>query len=244
MKDFLLDLIQHTYGFETLELVKITGTQTETQVAGVAENKSLIIYGTFADPIAEFEGTFGIPNLANLKTILSCGVYEDANSDIAVSRGTRDDPTAPAALSFKTKDNVSSNEHRFMARALVEDKVKNVNFKGATWNVEFEPSVVGIQLLKTQSSIHNQELHFTTKTENGNLKVYFGDHSSHSGHMVFQSNVTGTLTKTWSWPVKIFLSIMDLPGTKTIRIADAGVAEITVDSGLAVWRYLLPAQSK
>jgi hypothetical protein len=46
------------------------------------------------------------------------------------------------------------------------------------------------------------------------------------------------------WPVKQFLSIMDLPGDKTVRISDAGAAEITVDSGLAVYRYLLPAQAK
>lgn len=244
MNDNLLDIIQHTYGFESLELIKISGTQAKTEVAGVAENKSVIIFGTFKQPLAEFEGTFGIPNLANLKTILSCGVYKEENSDITVLRGTRDDATAPASLSFKTKDGASSNEHRFMAKALIEDKVKSVQFKGATWNVEFEPSIVGIQLLKTQSSIHNQELHFTTKTEGGNLKVFFGDHSSHSGNMTFQPNVKGTLAKTWSWPVKIFLSIMDLPGDKTVRISDVGVCEITVDSGIAVWQYLLPAQSK
>jgi len=40
------------------------------------------------------------------------------------------------------------------------------------------------------------------------------------------------------------LSIMDLPGDKTVRIGDAGVIEITVDSGLAIYRYLLPAQAK
>jgi len=40
------------------------------------------------------------------------------------------------------------------------------------------------------------------------------------------------------------LSIMDLPGDKTVRISDQGAAEITVDSGIAVYQYLLPAQSK
>jgi hypothetical protein len=37
---------------------------------------------------------------------------------------------------------------------------------------------------------------------------------------------------------------MDLPGDKTIKIADAGATEITVDSGMATYRYLLPAQAK
>jgi len=35
-----------------------------------------------------------------------------------------------------------------------------------------------------------------------------------------------------------------LAGDKTIRIADAGALSITVDSGLAVYEYILPAQSK
>jgi hypothetical protein len=44
--------------------------------------------------------------------------------------------------------------------------------------------------------------------------------------------------------VKVFTAIMDLPGDKTIRIADQGAVEITVDSGIATYKYLLPAQSK
>jgi hypothetical protein len=37
---------------------------------------------------------------------------------------------------------------------------------------------------------------------------------------------------------------MDLPGDKVVRFSDAGAAEITVDSGIANYRYLLPAQAK
>ena len=61
---------------------------------------------------------------------------------------------------------------------------------------------------------------------------------------VFHSGVTGTLNRAWQWPVKVFLAIMDLPGEKTVRISDAGATEIVVDSGLATYRYLLPAQAK
>jgi hypothetical protein len=37
---------------------------------------------------------------------------------------------------------------------------------------------------------------------------------------------------------------MDLPGDKTVRISDKGAAEVTVDSGIASYRYLFPAQTK
>ncbi len=76
------------------------------------------------------------------------------------------------------------------------------------------------------------------------LKFYFGDHSTHAGNFVFQSDITGQLKRAWSYPAKQFASIMDLVGDKTIRISDDGVAQITVDSGVAVYNYLLPAQSK
>jgi hypothetical protein len=46
------------------------------------------------------------------------------------------------------------------------------------------------------------------------------------------------------WPVKQFISIMDLPGDKVVKFSDQGVAQITVDSGIADYTYLLPAQSK
>jgi hypothetical protein len=46
------------------------------------------------------------------------------------------------------------------------------------------------------------------------------------------------------WPVKQIIDILSLSGDKTMRISDQGVAEITVDSGLATYRYLIPAQTK
>ena len=129
-------------------------------------------------------------------------------------------------------------------KALIEEKVRNVTFKGAAWDIEFEPTIAGILRLKKQAQANSEELNFTTKTDNGDLKIFFGDPSTHSGNFVFQPGVTGTLSRTWQWPVKVFLSIMDLPGDKTVRISDQGAAQITVDSGYTVYEYLLPAQAK
>jgi hypothetical protein len=93
-------------------------------------------------------------------------------------------------------------------------------------------------------SANVEEPNFQAKTENGDLKFFFGDHSTHAGNFVFQSGVTGQLKRTWSWPARQFASIMDLTGDKVVRISDDGAAMITVDSGLAVYNYILPAQSK
>jgi hypothetical protein len=243
MKDNLQDLIQHTYGLGNVDLIKITGTDNETQVNAVAEDKSVIVSGTFKTPNAEFIGTFGMPNLGKLKTILGFDDY-DSESKINVTRVNKDGVDVPSTIHFETKDGSFVNDYRLMSKTIVEEKVKNVSFKGAAWGVQFEPTVAGIQRLKKQASANSEEEHFTMSTVNGDLKINFGDPSTHSGNFVFHPTVGGTLTKTWNWPVKVFLSIMDLPGDKTVRISDAGATEITVDSGMATYRYLLPAQAK
>ena len=243
MKDYLLDLIQHTNGLGVVELVKIDGTTNETKVSALADDKSVIVFGTFKAPVAGFDGTFGMPNLSKLKTILSFDDYDD-KAIFNVTREVKDGEDVPAAIHFETASKDFVNDYRLMKKSVVEDKVKAVTFKGATWDVEFEPTVAGILRLKKQASANSEELNFKTKTENGDLKIYFGDPSTHSGNFIFQPGVSGNLTRPWQWPVKVFLAIMDLPGDKIVRISDAGAAEITVDSGLATWQYLLPAQAK
>jgi hypothetical protein len=61
---------------------------------------------------------------------------------------------------------------------------------------------------------------------------------------VFHHGVTGKLKGTWAWPVSQVLSILNLSGDITMKIADAGALQITVDSGLAEYNYILPAQTK
>jgi hypothetical protein len=110
--------------------------------------------------------------------------------------------------------------------------------------VEITPTVAAIQKMKFQASANSDEPTFVTKTENGALKFFFGDHSSHAGNFVFQDGVGGTLTKSWSWPVGAVISILGLAGDKSLKISDEGVMQITVDSGIATYNYLLPAQTK
>ena len=61
---------------------------------------------------------------------------------------------------------------------------------------------------------------------------------------MFQAGVTGKLKQTWAWPVSQVQSILNLSGDCTMRISDAGALQITVNSGLAEYNYILPAQAK
>jgi len=243
MKDNLQDLIKYTHGLGVIDLIKVIGTDTDTKISALSEDRTVVVEGVMHQPVAEFIGTFGMPNLGKLQTILGFDDY-DEHAKITVDSVKREGAVAPASIHFETKAGDFVNDYRLMSKAIVEEKVQNVKFKTPKWDIEFEPTIAGIQRLKKQSLANNEEQHFVMKTEGKDLKVYFGDHSTHSGNFVFQHDVGGTLHRGWKWPVKVFLSIMDLAGIKSVKISDAGASEITVDSGIAVYRYILPGLSK
>ena len=243
MRDHLLDIVKNTYGLGIIDLVKVTGTDSETTIEALAEDRSVIVQAKINNPVPEFVGTFGMPNLSKLSTILNIPEYKD-DAKISLTKQDRNGESVPVGLHFENKASDFKNDYRFMSQEIVADKLKTVKFRGVNWNVEFEPTVANIQRLKFQASANSEETTFTAKTENGELKFFFGDHSSHAGNFVFQSGVTGTLSKGWAWPVAAVISILNLSGDKTFRISDEGAAQITVNTGIATYNYILPAQSK
>ena len=240
MRDHLLDLVEHTHDLGCIDLVRIIGTDTETAIDAVAEDRSVVVKAKFATPVADFIGTFGMPNLGKLKIMLNLQEYKEN----AVLRLTKNATSEPDGVEFQNATGDFKNSYRFMSGALVNGKLKTVTFKGVSWTVEFTPTVAAIQRLKMQAQAMAEEVNFQTKTENGDLKFYFGDHSTHAGNFVFEPSVGGTLKRTWSWPIKTVISILDLTGDKTFRISDDGAAMITVNSGLAIYDYIILAQTK
>ena len=243
MRDHLLDIVKNTYGLGNIDLVKVIGTAQETAIEALAEDRSVIVQGKLNGPVAEFVGTFGMPNLGKLSIILGIQEYKE-NAKIGLTTQDRNGETVPVGLHFENAAGDFKNDYRFMSQEIVSDKLKTVKMRSVNWNVEFDPTVASIQRLKFMASANSEELNFTAKTEGTDLKFFFGDHSSHAGNFVFQAGITGALTKSWSWPVAAVISILNLSGDKTFRISDEGVAQITVNTGIATYNYLLPAQSK
>jgi hypothetical protein len=240
MKDYLQDIVQHTHSLGVIDLVKIVGDSNTTIIEAVGEERTVIMHAQFHNPVPEFIGTFGMPNLGKLNTILNIPEYKE-DAELAI---TKKDDSAPNGVHFENKAGDFKNDYRFMSAEIVNDKLKTVKFKGVKWGVEIEPSVAAIQRLKFQAQANSEETTFIARTENNNLVFYFGDHSSHAGNFVFAHDVAGSLTKAWSWPVTAVISILSLSGNKMIRFSDEGAAQITVDSGLAIYNYILPAQQK
>jgi len=242
IKDILTDIVEHTHKLG-IPLVKIEGTDSATGLEALAEDKSVVVQAAFKQPVAEFTGTFGMPNLGKLDILLNIEEYKK-DSKITVTKKDRNGVSTLDGLHFENAAGDFKNDYRFMAKEIVEDKLKKVTFKAPGWDLEFQPTIAGIARLKMQASANVEENLFTAKTENGDLKFEFGDHSTHAGAFVFHTDTGDKLTRAWSWPVKQVIAILDLAGDKTFHITNAGAAQITVDSGLVVYKYLLPAQTK
>lgn len=243
MKDILTDIVAHTHSLAFLPLVKITGTDAETLIEAMAENRSVILTAKTHGPVDEFKGVFGMPNLDKLKLHLNYDEYKE-NAKIEMTNIVKDGEEIPAGIHFENATGDFSNEYRFMNSDIINEKLKTIKFKGASWDIEIEPSLSSIQRLKYQSQAHSEESVFQVKTDNNNLVFYFGDSNTHAGSFVFASDVQGKLKQIWSWPVLQVMGILNLDGDKVMRISDQGAMKITVNSGLASYDYILPAQTK
>ena len=243
MKDILQDVVAHTHSLGFLTLVKVTGEDAATTIESMAEDRSVILTATTKAAVNEFKGTFGMPNLDKLALHLKNPEYQkDAKIDVV--QAERNGETIPTHIHFENAPGDFQNDYRFMNKAIIEEKLKTVKFKGASWDVTFEPSMASIARMKLQSAAHAEEPTFNVTTTDGNLVFSFGDASQHAGSFVFQTDVTGSLKHAWAWPVAQVQAILNLDGKVTMSISDQGAMQLTVDSGLAEYNYILPAQTK
>lgn len=243
MRDYLLDLVSHTYDLGCIDAVKITGSDTETTIDGLAEDRSVVVAGKIHGPVPELLGLFGMPNLDKLKILLNLQEYRE-NAVISVTKQNRNGADIPVGLHFTNTAGDFKNDYRFMTAEVVAEKLKTAKFLGTRWEIEFEPTVASVQRLKMQAQANSDMPTFRVIAEGAGLKFAFGDHSTHAGEFVFDSGVTGKLKKSWSFPVAQVISILNLAGDRKMRISDDGAMQITVDSGLTKYDYTLPAQSK
>ena len=243
MKDILQDVVAKTHALGFLSLVKVNSESEATTIESMAEDRSVILNSTTHNSVSEFNGTFGMPNLDKLALHLKNPEYQkDAKIDVVTA--DRNGEVIPTHIHFENASGDFENDYRFMNKQIIEEKLKSVKFKGATWNVTFQPSMAAIGRMKLQSAAHSEEPTFNVSTKDSDLVFSFGDASTHAGTFVFEAGIEGTLAHTWSWPVAQVQAILNLDGDITMSISDQGAMQISIDSGLAKYDYILPAQSK
>jgi hypothetical protein len=244
MKDILQDIVSHTQNLGFLTTVKVSGTDKGTTVNSMADDRSVIMEAETAAPYPDMIGVFGMPQLNKLKYLLDGSEYKD-DAKISITTAERNGETLPVGIHFENKDGDFKNDYRFMNTEIINEKMKTVKFRGVKWDVEIEPSVSAVQRFNFQAGANNEHPTFLAKTDGGNLKFIFGDASTHGGEFVFAQNVAGKLDRGWTWPVMPILSILkiaDVNNTK-MSLSNEGAIQITLDSGLATYKYIIPAQA-
>jgi hypothetical protein len=244
MKDILQDIVSHTHNLGFLNVVKITGTADKTLFDSVAEDRSIILSATTSDPQPEMIGVFGMPQLNKLKIHLDCPEYKE-DAKIELVKGQRNGEEIPVGLHFENKAGDFKNDYRFMNTEVINEKLKVPKFKGVNWDITFSPSVSSVQRFNFQASANSEHSTFAAKTDGDKLKFTFGDVNTHAGEFIFADGITNKITANLSWPVAQVLSILKIADVNntTMSISNQGALKITLDSGLATYEYILPAQA-
>lgn len=244
MKNILQDIVSHTQNLGFLTTVKVTGEASKTEMFSMADDRSVIMSAETSAPYPDMIGVFGMPQLQKLKYLLDGAEYKE-DAKITVVSADRNGNTVPVGIHFENKDGDFKNDYRFMNQEIISEKMKTVKFRGVKWDVEIEPSVAAVQRFNFQAGANSEHPTFLAKTENNTLKFIFGDASTHGGEFVFAHDVSGKLDRGWTWPVAPILAILKIADVNNTQmsLSNEGAIQITLDSGLATYKYIIPAQA-
>lgn len=245
MKDAIIDIVRHTASLGFFDLVKITGTDDNTEIWTIDEKRNVVLDARLKNPDAGLIGEVGFGNLGFLNGLSS--LYNKEGTEVEVLSNTKNGLSIPDYIQFKDNEG-NSDKYRLMSKELIDSQLEQSKFKGVKWDVEFEPTKAKVSEMATKAGIYSSiEPTFTVKTESGNLVFVFGSDTagSHFGRMVFAQNVGGQLVEGFAWPIDKFLSILKLgmTGECTVKFSKT-VCMITIDSGIGVYDYILPGHTR
>ena len=246
LRDVLLDIVKHTHSLGFIQAVKIENTDEGTMVEAMDEERTVVLKGKLNNKLDEVPGLVGMGRLGVLAGYLNYEAYGKEGANIEVVTTARDGKDVAEEMKFTSPGGYTAN-YRFMVSSLIEEQLKTIKFKGVNWDITIQPTAQNLKDLAYFNSIMGGfEPTFVAKTDGTDLKFYFGDHSTHAGEFIFQPGVSGTLDKNWAWPVAQVLQILKLAESSTVKmhISNEGALQLTVDSGIGEYQFILPAQSK
>ena len=125
MKDILQDVVAHTHALGFLSLVKVTNDDNTT-IESMAEDRSVILSGTTHSPVAEFTGTFGMPNLDKLALHLKNPEYQK-DAKINVVQAERNGENVPTHIHFENTAGDFENDYRESLEELSEQGLVHIS---------------------------------------------------------------------------------------------------------------------
>jgi len=171
--------------------------------------------------------------------------FDGEGSDTKINTQERNGETVPVEVEFTSADGNDAH-YRFMLADVINQQLKAIKFKGAEFDLNIVPTDKNLKDLAYFNSVLGAfEANFSPKTDGTSLWFHIGDGVSDRTKILINSDIDGSITGDWKWPLDIVLKILRLSdtGNCVMSINDQGLLQIIVDSGMAKYTYLLPARS-
>ena len=246
MRETILDIVKHTGSLGFIEAVKVTGTDEETVVEAMDNDRTVIIKANLLNPNADLKGEFGMSHLSLLQGLLTYPNFKADGASMTVNRRERQGKgLVPEEIEFKDEKGQTAS-YRLMSSDIIPEQAK---FLGTAWDVEVDPSVSKIKEFQALAGLYGSfESYFCAKTVDGELRFYIGDEGSsmHRAFLTIEEGVTGNLGGDLHWPIAQVLSILKLGIDENLKLqfSGRGALQITMTSGQAEYRFILPARKK
>lgn len=243
LKDYFKDLTTYVTSTGFFDKIKVTATNKEITIEAMEKEKEVILKGKFSKPLAELEGEFGLSNLSLLGNICSDSEFNSKESTMQVVYETKNAERVPTELAYKNKSKSHIN-YRFMGKQLVPDQPKYLEPK---WDVVVVPTKANVQQFAwAANGLAAYEQYFIPKIVDGDLRFFIGedDASTQRGGVVFASERTEKFESQHKWKIQQVMNVLKVADTCDCEMAfsSKGAIQITLNTGVGTYRYILPAK--
>ena len=245
MKDNIQDLVKYVTSTGFFDKIKIVADSKGVAIEAMEKEKDIVLKGTFATPIDGLKGEFGLGNLSLLGHISSDSEFNAKETTIEIVYETRENETNPAELKYVNKSKSHIN-YRFMPIKLVP---KQPTFMEPTWDVVIKPSKSNIeQFAWAANGLGVYEQYFIPKIQNGELKFFIGDEdaASQRGAVTFATGLSQKFDNNNKWRIEHIQPVLKLAHSSDCEMAfsSKGVIQITINTGVGVYKFIFPAKSR
>ena len=245
MKDYIKDLTTYVTSTGFFDKIKVSAGKKEIIVEAMEREKEVILKGKFLAPLDDLQGEFGLSNLNLLQTIASDPEFAMTESVITIDYESQNGQKSPSTLTYVNRSE-SELHYRFMSKQLVPDQPK---FAEPKWDIVVNPTKANIQqFIWAANGLSTYEQYFIPAVKDKNLRFYIGEDGSATqrGGVVFASNIDVPFQSDHKWKVSLVQSLLKHAETTDCEMAFSvkGAIQITLNTGLAEWKYIIPAKIK
>jgi hypothetical protein len=243
--DNIKDILKHTLGVPSIEMVKLYGLDGVTFVEGMSPKQGVVFRGALLKHIPELEGTaVGLTRLRVLQGYTNFPPFKENPDGVSIVTQERSEKHIPTEIFFKAVGGHTSR-YRFMAEAIINNAVSVPKFNDVTWDIEVRPTKKAVDDLKYFASLlGSYENTFSLTFKNNNLYMNVGADAADKAVILFSEEVGGVIPDHFRWELNDVINILKLGENSecTMSLSSVGGLQISINSGLGVYTYIMPAR--